>query len=92
MTHTTAALSCIALFTIACSAAAGEPAARRTTAYQTAATFEALDKNADQQISRTEAGVDRKLSDGFAYADTNADGYLSKDEYTAHTQSPRDPS
>ena len=45
--------------------------------------FETLDKNADKQISRTEAGVDRSLSNGFALVDANGDGFLSHDEYAA---------
>jgi hypothetical protein len=46
-------------------------------------TFEALDKNSDQQISKTEAMGDRMLADGFASLDTNADGYLNRSEYQA---------
>jgi hypothetical protein len=49
----------------------------------TAATFESLDKNADSQISKTEAAGDKWLSDSFAGADSNGDGYLSKAEYMA---------
>ena len=52
----------------------------------TAATFESLDKNADQQISKTEAAGDKWLADSFAAADTNGDGYLSKSEYTARSK------
>ena len=51
------------------------------------ATFESLDKNADRQISRTEAGFDRKLSNGFAVLDANGDGFLSPEEYAARTKS-----
>ena len=58
-----------------------------TTTIKAAAPFEALDKNADRQISRTEAGVDRKLANGFAFLDTNGDGFLSPDEYAARTRS-----
>ncbi|HEY6644753.1 hypothetical protein [Povalibacter sp.] len=53
----------------------------------TAATFEALDKNADQQISKTEAAAEKSVSDGFASADMNGDGYLSKSEFMAHGKS-----
>lgn len=51
----------------------------------TSITFEALDKNADHQISRTEAAGEKALSDSFASVDTNGDGYVTKDEYTART-------
>jgi len=54
---------------------------------KSAATFEALDKNADQQISKTEAAADKKLSESFATADANGDGYLSKTEYEARMKS-----
>jgi hypothetical protein len=51
------------------------------------ASFESLDKNADRQISRTEAGPDRALSNGFAFLDANGDGFLSPEEYAARTKS-----
>jgi Ca2+-binding EF-hand superfamily protein len=53
----------------------------------TAATFDALDKNADSQISKAEAAADKSLSDNFASADTNGDGYLSKAEFAARSKS-----
>jgi EF hand domain-containing protein len=53
------------------------------TGMKSTATFDALDKNADSQISKTEASADRKLSDNFAALDTNGDGYLSKAEFMA---------
>ena len=46
-----------------------------------AATFATLDRNADKQLSKTEAGMDRKLIDLFAYVDRNGDGFISRDEY-----------
>ena len=52
----------------------------------TAATFESLDKNADQQISPTEAAADKMLSEAFAAHDTTGDGYLSKSEYMAKSK------
>jgi hypothetical protein len=48
--------------------------------------FESLDKNGDQRISRTEAGMDKSLSNIFATADTDGDGYVSKAEYAAKPQ------
>jgi hypothetical protein len=53
------------------------------TSKHTAATFDSMDKNADQQISKTEASADKTLSDSFASMDTNGDGYLSKSEFMA---------
>ena len=50
-------------------------------------TFESLDKNGDERISRTEAGMDKPLSNIFATADTDGDGYVSKAEYAARPQS-----
>jgi Ca2+-binding EF-hand superfamily protein len=48
------------------------------------ATFATLDRNGDNRISRTEAGVDRQLSDAFAYIDTDGDGFISLDEYLSY--------
>ena len=59
---------------------ADPPIATKTAAMST---FESLDKNGDQRISRTEAGLDKNLSNIFATADTDGDGYVSKAEYTA---------
>jgi hypothetical protein len=50
------------------------------------ATFDSLDKNADSQLSKTEASSDSKLSDNFAALDTNGDGYLSKAEFMAKSK------
>ena len=51
------------------------------------AAFQSLDKNADEQISKTEAASDKAVSDSFASADANGDGYLSKAEFLARTHS-----
>jgi EF hand len=61
--------------------------APQTTSAKVVAKFESLDKNADRQISRTEAGPDRALSNGFAFLDANGDGFLSPEEYAARTKS-----
>jgi len=47
-------------------------------------TFKALDKDADQRLSKTEAASDKSLARTFAYLDANGDGYLTMREYTAH--------
>lgn len=47
----------------------------------TIATFEALDRNADQRLSRSEAGYDRLLSAIFADSDADGDGFLTRGEY-----------
>lgn len=65
------ALSAAGLFSTALMA--GDP--------QHMSTFESLDKNSDQQISKSEAQADSKLSDSFASADANGDGYLNKTEF-----------
>ncbi|MFL6549902.1 MAG: hypothetical protein ACJ8OJ_14485 [Povalibacter sp.] len=56
-------------------------------AQKTSATFEAMDKNGDQQISKSEAAADKSVSDNFASMDSNGDGYLSKSEFMAKSQS-----
>lgn len=49
------------------------------------APFEALDKNADRRLSRSEAGFDRVLSAIFADNDVDGDGYLTPSEYARAT-------
>lgn len=49
-------------------------------------TFDSLDKNADSQLSKTEAAADEELATSFAKADTNGDGYLSKSEFMARSK------
>jgi hypothetical protein len=48
--------------------------------------FETLDKNGDERISRTEAGMDKNLSNTFGIADTDGDGYVSKAEFMSRPQ------
>lgn len=74
-----------------CTIAAADNGSRTAGLEATPSSFAALDKNADNQISRTEAGMDRKLSDAFAYIDTNGDGFISRAEYLALNQT-HDPS
>jgi len=50
----------------------------------TAATFESLDRNSDQQLSQSEASGDESVASRFAALDTNRDGVLTKREYRAY--------
>jgi len=52
-------------------------------------TFKALDKDADQRLSKTEAANDKSLARTFAYLDADGDGYLTMREYTAHMKKPK---
>lgn len=45
--------------------------------------FKQLDKDNDAQLSKSEASKDAALSAQFASVDQNADGYVSKTEFTA---------
>jgi hypothetical protein len=77
----------VASSVLAATAMAGDEKAKSTTKDTSmTATFESLDKNADQQISKTEAAADKRLSDSVAAADTNGDGYVSKSEFAARTK------
>lgn len=80
-------LALIAATLLAVAAQAGDNKDKtHDSSMKSAATFDALDKNADSQISKTEASADSKLSDNFATLDTNGDGYLSKAEFMAKSR------
>lgn len=49
--------------------------------------FESLDRNRDNRLSRTEAGYNRLLSEIFASSDVDADGFVSRSEYGQATDS-----
>ncbi|HKU16345.1 MAG TPA: EF-hand domain-containing protein [Steroidobacteraceae bacterium] len=51
-----------------------------------AAQFESLDRNGDQRLSKSEASSDEQVADKFAALDSDSDGYVTKDEYTARMQ------
>jgi hypothetical protein len=84
-TTMTRLLALIAATLLALAAQAGDNK-DKTHDMKSTATFDALDKNADSQISKTEASADSKLSDNFAALDTNGDGYLSKAEFMAKSK------
>ena len=69
---------------LALALAAGVAVADDKDKSSTAATFESLDRNSDQQLSQSEASSDEYASSRFAALDTNRDGFLSKREYGGH--------
>ncbi len=50
---------------------------------QTEAQFRSLDRDGDHRLSKAEARSRQDLAQRFAAVDSNADGYLSVDEYMA---------
>ena len=56
---------------------------------QTPQSFESLDRNTDQRLSRSEASYDRRLSDIFAASDLDGDGFVSRAEYAWATSGQR---
>ena len=76
------ALIATTLFTAA--ATANEPMGDKERSKQTAeAKFDALDRNDDGRVSKSEARDENKLSAQFASVDQDSDGYVSESEYTA---------
>jgi hypothetical protein len=65
--------------------AQGDPAKTEAPAPTAKATFEALDRNSDQRLSKTEAAADDTVSSQFAALDANADGYVNRGEYARAT-------
>ena len=63
-------------------AAAAEDIPIRSTA-DVEVVFKALDRNNDRKISRSEATVKGSVSKRFDGIDSDADGYLSKQEFAA---------
>jgi hypothetical protein len=49
----------------------------------TEAKFDKLDRDDDNRVSKTEAQQDDTLAAQFASIDQNADGFVTKSEYTA---------
>jgi len=47
-------------------------------------TFEALDRNSDQRVSKTEAAADDNVSSQFAALDANSDGYINRRVPVSH--------
>lgn len=43
--------------------------------------FESLDRNADERLSRSEAGYDRTLAEIFAFSDLDGNGFVDREEY-----------
>lgn len=77
----------VAATLLSVAAFAGDKEHKDQTTKSSTVTFDALDKNGDAQLSKTEAAADKSLANSFAAADTNGDGYLSKTEFAARTKS-----
>jgi hypothetical protein len=75
-------LTAVGAVLLSTTAMAGDVASKATATI----TFEALDRNADRQISRTEAAGEKALSESFASVDADGDGYVTRDEYAARTK------
>lgn len=67
-------------------ASAGFASAQQAPA-MAAPAFEALDRNADNRLSRTEAGYNRVLLQIFVTSDADGDGFVSRTEYSQATNS-----
>ena len=50
---------------------------------QASRAFDALDRNGDGAVDRTEAAAEPGLGDSFARVDSSGNGRLDRDEYTA---------
>jgi hypothetical protein len=68
---------------VAAVAGATDNVADRGQLLSATSTFATLDRNGDHRISRSEAGFDSVLSQTFAEIDTDGDGFVNADEYTA---------
>ena len=56
-----------------------------------AATFKAMDANRDERLTQNEVSGDVELAQRFAALDRDADGYLTKREYSAHGSQEKKP-
>lgn len=70
-----------------CAATADDLPARSTKDVEVV--FNSLDRNRDQQISRSEASVKGSVAKRFDGIDSNGDGYLSKREFAARPSDER---
>lgn len=68
------------------SAAQGQTRSDQKSQQSAEATFESLDRNRDEALSKVEAKAETSISAAFASADANLDGYISKVEYVAYVQ------
>jgi hypothetical protein len=72
---------------LAAASASACPGKTQVTAAPAAITpsFDTLDRNSDDRLSRTEASLDRRFAEMFAYRDTDGDGFVSRTEFALLT-------
>ena len=70
----------------AANASEGEKRAATHSAVVTRDVWVRLDADADSRISLAEAARNASLTDSFAAMDSNSDGFVTQDEYTAYTR------
>jgi hypothetical protein len=79
-------LVCMGMLAItSCAVAHASDLPRQPAVARAIASFDALDRNADRRLSRSEAGFDRVLAAIFADSDVDGDGYLTPSEYARAT-------
>ncbi|MEJ0085053.1 MAG: hypothetical protein WDO72_05200 [Pseudomonadota bacterium] len=78
-----AAGAAIALLPLSAALAQSPP----TDPAQQGTTFESLDTNSDNRISKTEAEANANVKEQFAHYDVNGDGFIERAEVTAANQS-----
>jgi Ca2+-binding EF-hand superfamily protein len=79
--------TCATSLLATCGATADDLPVRSTA--DVAVVFQALDRNKDQKISRSEASVKGSVSKRFDGIDSNGDGYLSRREFAARPSDAR---
>jgi Ca2+-binding EF-hand superfamily protein len=67
-------------------AAADDQASKDQPSQGARSQFEALDRDGDERLSKSEVEAHDTLSGHFRYVDADADGYITKSEYKARVR------